>query len=51
MKTATITPRLAEHYKKDLVPQLAKKFGYKNVMENQFIGKNITDNVKTCYLY
>lgn len=33
MKTATITPRLAELYKKDIVPQLSKKFGYKNVFQ------------------
>jgi large subunit ribosomal protein L5 len=33
MKTATITPRLAEFYRKEVMPQLAKKFGYKNVFQ------------------
>jgi large subunit ribosomal protein L5 len=33
MKTAAITPRLAERYKKEMVPHLAKKFGYKNLLE------------------
>lgn len=33
MKTATVASRLAEHYKKDIVPQLAKKFGYKNIFQ------------------
>jgi large subunit ribosomal protein L5 len=33
MKTAAITPRLAERYSKDIVPQLAKKFGYKNIFQ------------------
>ena len=33
MKTATITPRLAEFYHKEVMPQLAKKFGFKNVFQ------------------
>lgn len=33
MSTTTIKPRLAEKYKKDVVPALMKKFGYKSVMQ------------------
>ncbi len=35
MKTKTVAPRprLAEHYKKDIVPALFKEFGYENVMQ------------------
>src|SRR3989338_794150 len=33
MKTATITPRLVEFYHKEVMPQLAKKFGFKNVFQ------------------
>jgi len=33
MKTATNTPRLAEFYHKEVMPQLAKKFGHKNVFQ------------------
>jgi large subunit ribosomal protein L5 len=33
MSTATYTPRLAEKYKKEVVPALVKKFGYSSVME------------------
>lgn len=33
MTTETYTPRLATKYKKDVVPALVKKFGYKTVMQ------------------
>ncbi len=33
MSTTTITPRLADKYKKDVVPALMKKFSYKTVMQ------------------
>jgi large subunit ribosomal protein L5 len=33
MATQTYTPRLASKYKKDVVPALVKKFGYKTVMQ------------------
>ena len=33
MSTQTYTPRLATKYKKDVVPELVKKFGYKTVMQ------------------
>ncbi len=33
MATKTYTPRLAEKYKKDVVPALVKKFGYDTVMQ------------------
>lgn len=33
MSTQTYKPRLAERYKKDVVPALVKKFGYKSVMQ------------------
>jgi large subunit ribosomal protein L5 len=33
MSTVKYTPRLAEKYKKDVVPALMKKFGYKTVMQ------------------
>ena len=33
MSTKTYTPRLADKYKKDVVPALVKKFGYTSVME------------------
>jgi large subunit ribosomal protein L5 len=33
MATKTYTPRLAEKYKKDVVPALVKKFGYSSVMQ------------------
>jgi large subunit ribosomal protein L5 len=33
MSTQTYTPRLAAKYKKDVVPALVKKFGYKTVMQ------------------
>ncbi len=33
MSTKTYTPRLAEKYKKDVVPALVKKFGYSSVMQ------------------
>ena len=33
MSTKTYTPRLADKYKKDVVPALVKKFGYKSVMQ------------------
>lgn len=52
MKSATITPRLSEKYKKDVVPQLTKKFAYKNVFQvpclrkivvNMGVGKGAED--------
>ena len=33
MSTTKYTPRLAEKYKKEVVPALMKKFGYKSVMQ------------------
>ena len=33
MSTAKYTPRLAEKYKKEVVPALMKKFGYATVMQ------------------
>ena len=33
MSTQTYTPRLAAKYRKDVVPALVKKFGYKTVMQ------------------
>jgi large subunit ribosomal protein L5 len=33
MSTKTYTPRLAEKYKKDVVPALVEKFGYSSVMQ------------------
>lgn len=33
MSTKTYTPRLADRYKKEVVPALVKKFGYKTVMQ------------------
>ena len=33
MSTAEYTPRLADKYKKDVVPALMKKFGYKSIMQ------------------
>ena len=33
MSTIKYTPRLADKYKKDVVPALMKKFGYKSVMQ------------------
>jgi large subunit ribosomal protein L5 len=33
MSTKTYAPRLAEKYKKDVVPALVKKFGYTSVMQ------------------
>lgn len=33
MATQTYTPRLASKYRKDVVPALVKKFGYKTVMQ------------------
>src|SRR3989338_6027539 len=52
MKTATITPRLVEFYHKEVMPQLAKKFGFKNVFQvprikkiviNMGVGKGAED--------
>jgi len=33
METKTYSPRLADKYKKDVVPALMKRFGYKSVMQ------------------
>jgi large subunit ribosomal protein L5 len=33
MATVKYTPRLADKYKKDVIPALVKKFGYKSVMQ------------------
>ena len=52
MKTATITPRLDGFYHKEVMPQLVKKFGYKNVFQvprvkkvviNMGVGKGADD--------
>ena len=39
MSTTTYTPRLADKYKKDVVPALMKKFGYKSVMQAPKLAK------------
>ena len=33
MSTVKYTPRLAEKYKKEVVPALMKKFGYSTIMQ------------------
>ncbi len=33
METTTYSPRLADKYKKDVIPALMKRFGYKSVMQ------------------
>ena len=33
MSTAKYTPRLADKYKKEVVPALMKKFGYGSIMQ------------------
>ncbi|MDP4264668.1 MAG: 50S ribosomal protein L5 [Bacteroidota bacterium] len=33
MATKTYTPRLADKYKKEVIPALVKKFGYKSIMQ------------------
>jgi large subunit ribosomal protein L5 len=33
MSTKTYSPRLADKYKKDVIPALVKKFGYKSIMQ------------------
>ena len=39
MSTTKYTPRLADKYKKDVVPALMKKFGYKTVMQAPKLSK------------
>ena len=39
MSTVKYTPRLAEKYKKEVVPALVKKFGYKSVMQTPKLEK------------
>ena len=39
MNTATYTPRLADKYKKEVVPALMKKFGYKTIMQAPKLSK------------
>src|ERR1700741_1494347 len=39
MATKTYTPRLADKYKKEVVPALVKKFGYKSVMQAPKLAK------------
>src|SRR5579871_1860824 len=39
MSTKTYAPRLAEKYKKDVVPALVKKFGYTTVMDTPKLEK------------
>ncbi|MBS1608092.1 MAG: 50S ribosomal protein L5 [Bacteroidetes bacterium] len=39
MSTTTYAPRLAERYKKEVVPALTKKFGYKSVMQTPKLEK------------
>lgn len=43
MKPAAIVPRLFERYKKDIAPQLAKKFGYKNVFQIPHLEKVVVN--------
>src|SRR5207344_950828 len=33
MSTSKYSPRLADKYKKDVIPALMKKFGYKSIMQ------------------
>ncbi len=33
MSTVKYTPRLADKYKKEVIPALVKKFGYKSIMQ------------------
>ncbi len=39
MSTKTYSPRLADRYKKEVVPALVKKFGYKSVMQTPKLEK------------
>ncbi|MGC4034480.1 MAG: 50S ribosomal protein L5 [Chitinophagaceae bacterium] len=39
MSTTTYSPRLADKYKKEVVPALVKKFGYKSVMQTPKLEK------------
>ncbi len=39
MSTVKYTPRLADKYKKEVVPALSKKFGYKSVMQTPKLEK------------
>ncbi len=39
MSTVKYTPRLAEKYKKEVVPALMKKFGYSSVMQTPKLEK------------
>src|SRR3954462_7357723 len=39
MSTVKYTPRLADKYKKEVVPALVKKFGYKSVMQTPKLDK------------
>lgn len=43
MKTATITPRLVGFYHKEVIPQLTKKFGYKNLFQVPRIKKIVVN--------
>ncbi len=52
MKSASVAPRLLERYRKELAPQLAKKFGHKSVFQvprlkkiviNMGVGKGVED--------
>ena len=42
MSTTKYTARLADKYKKEVVPALMKKFGYTSVMQAQ-AGKNLSE--------
>ena len=39
MSTEKYTPRLADKYKKEVVPALVKKFGYKSIMQTPKLEK------------
>jgi len=56
VKKETNTPRLAKHYQDVVLPELMKKFGYKNIMEapklekiviNMGVGEAVNDSKKT----
>ncbi len=43
MATKTYSPRLADKYKKEVVPALVKKFGYKCGNASSKIGKDLSE--------
>ena len=43
MSTTKYTPRLADKYKKEVVPALMKKFGYKSSNAGSQAGKDLSE--------